>query len=200
MRAFQQRRRAVAQLLGFLVGTPIGILLATKSGASGLAIGLLIANAVATLIDPVARSGAPMAGLGPCKSAAKLIRLGLAPALTSLLLLTIINVDSIVVSRVLGVGALGFYALAFNIANWPWNLLSMSIRQVSLPAFSRLADDRNALEEAFSHSLTLAAGLAVLGGVLLASLATHWSGFSTGASGCPRSSLCSGWRCLVDCG
>jgi O-antigen/teichoic acid export membrane protein len=61
----------------------------------------------------------------------------------------------------------------------------MSIRQVSLPAFSRLADDSAGLEDAFSHSLTLAAGLAVLGGVLLASLAEPVVGILYGSKWLP---------------
>jgi PST family polysaccharide transporter len=48
----------------------------------------------------------------------------------------------------------------------------MSIRQVSLPAFSRLVETPAAMRTAFLHSLTLTAGLAVLGGVLIATLAT----------------------------
>lgn len=179
MRAFQQRRRAVAELGGFLVGTPIGIYLASSSGAAGLAIGLLIANAVATAV---------ILWLAPLRArpgwnretAVELIRLGMPPAMTSLLLLAIVNLDTVVVSRELGVAALGFYTLAFNVANWPWNLLSKSIRQVSLPAFSRLAEDPKGPEEAFSHSVTLAGGLAVLGGVLLAALATPLVGILYG--------------------
>jgi O-antigen/teichoic acid export membrane protein len=170
MRGFLQRRRAAAELLGFSVGMPVGILLATNSGAAGLAVGLLVSNAVTTAMILWLAPSRPRPGWDR-ETAVELLRLGFSPALTSMLLLAIINVDSVVVSRVLGVGALGFYALAFNIASWPLTLLSMSIRQVSLPAFSRLADDRVGLEEAFSRSLTLAAGLAVLGGVLLASLA-----------------------------
>lgn len=171
MRAFRQRSRAVAQLAGFLVGTPIGILLAGTHGAIGLAAGLVIANGVATAIILWLAPFRPRPGWNR-EAAVELFRIGLPPALTSLLLLAIVNVNSIVVSRVLGVGALGFYALALNVANWPWNLLSISIRQVSLPAFSRLADDTPELERAFAHSLTLAGGLAILGGVLIASLAT----------------------------
>ena len=102
-----------------------------------------------------------------------------------MLLLAIVNVDSVVVSRVLGVSALGFYVLAFNVANWPWTLLSMSIRQVSLPAFSRLSDDPKELELAFAHSLTLAGGLAVLGGVLLAALAGPLIGILYGSKWLP---------------
>jgi len=171
MRAFQQRRRAIAQLVGFLVGSPIGILLAVNHGALGLATGLTISNGVATAIILWLAPERPRPGWDR-KTALELLRVGLPPALTSVLLLAIVNVDSVVVSRVLGVGALGFYALAFNVANWPWNLLSISIRQVSLPAFSRLAGDGPELERAFARSLTLAGGVAVLGGVLIAAFAT----------------------------
>jgi PST family polysaccharide transporter len=170
MRAFKQRRRAAAEIVGFLVGTPIGIFLASKWGATGLAVGLLIANLVTTALILWLSPSRPRPGWDR-ETAIRLVRLGLPPAMTSVLLLAIVNVDSVAVSRVLGVGALGFYVLAFNVANWPWTLLSMSIRQVSLPAFSRLSDDRAGLEDAFAQSLALAAGVAVLGGLLLASLA-----------------------------
>jgi O-antigen/teichoic acid export membrane protein len=184
MRAFQQRRRAVAELTGFLIGTPIGISLAAESGAAGLAVGLLIANAVSTALILYFAPSRPRPGWDR-ETARELLRLGLPPALTSVLLLAIVNVDSVVVSRVLGVGALGFYVLAFNVANWPWTLLSMSIRQVSLPAFSRLSDDPKELELAFAHSLTLAGGLAVLGGVLLAALAGPLIGILYGSKWLP---------------
>jgi O-antigen/teichoic acid export membrane protein len=184
MRAFQQRRRAVAELAGFMIGTPIGIFLAAKHGAAGLAVGLLIANAVSTALILWFAPSRPRPGWNR-ETAEQLIRLGLPAALTSVMLLAIVNVDSIVVSRVLGVGALGFYVLAFNIANWPWTLLSMSIRQVSLPAFSRLSDEPAELEKAFSYSLTLAGGLAVLGGVLLASLASPLVGILYGSKWLP---------------
>jgi len=179
MRVFKQRSRAAAQLLGFCIGTPIGILLAGSYGAAGLATGLVIANGVATATILWLAPMRPRPGWNR-ETAVELLRIGLPPALTSLLLLAVVNVDSIVVSRVLGVGALGFYALAFNVANWPWNLLSISIRQVSLPAFSRLAGDRAGLEQAFAHSLTLATGLAVLGGILIAALATPLVGILYG--------------------
>jgi PST family polysaccharide transporter len=184
MRAFQQRKRAIAQLVGFCVGSPIGILLAGKHGAAGLAVGLTIANGVATAIILSLAPSRPRPGWDRATAVA-LLRVGLPPAATSVLLLAIVNVDSIVVSRVLGVGALGFYALAFNVANWPWNLLSIPIRQVSLPAFSRLADDGPELERAFAHSLTLAAGLAALGGVLIATLATPLVGVLYGEKWLP---------------
>jgi PST family polysaccharide transporter len=170
-RAFMQRERAAAELIGFAVGMPVGILLAARHGAAGLATGLVVSNAVSTAIILWRAPARPRPGWDG-QIARALVRVGIAPALTSMLLLAIVNIDSIVVSRVLGVTALGFYAIAFNVASWPLTLLSMSIRQVSLPAFSRLAKDRSQLAEAFCRSLTLAAGLAVLGGVLIVALAT----------------------------
>jgi O-antigen/teichoic acid export membrane protein len=171
MRGFRQRLRTVADLVGFLVGSPIGIVLAASGwGAAGLATGLLVSNAVTTAIIWWLAPQRPRPGWNAA-DARNLVRWGLPAAATSLVLLAIVNVDYVVVSRVLGVTALGFYVLAFNVASWPWTLLSMSIRQVSLPAFSRLADDRDELERAFARSLTLAAGVAVLGGLLLTSLA-----------------------------
>ncbi len=184
MRTFEQRRRAVAEILGFLIGTPIGIALAAKHGAAGLAFGLVVTNAIATAAILWLAPSRPRPGWNR-ETAVRLLRLGLPPALTSVLLLAIINIDSIVVSRVLGVSALGFYVLAFNIANWPWTLLSMSIRQVSLPAFSRLADDRPGLEDAFAQSLSLAAGVAVLCGILLAALAEPLVGILYGSKWLP---------------
>jgi O-antigen/teichoic acid export membrane protein len=178
-RSFMQRDRAAAELVGFLVGTPVGIFLAARDGAAGLAVGLLVSNAVTTAIIVWRAPARPRPGWDG-EIAKALVRMGLAPALTSMLLLAIVNVDSIVVSRVLGVTALGFYAIAFNVASWPLTLLSMSIRQVSLPAFSRLAKDRVALADAFCRSLTLASGLAVLGGVLIVALATPLIGILYG--------------------
>jgi O-antigen/teichoic acid export membrane protein len=171
MRAFQQRRRAVADLLGFVIGALTGIGLAAAGwGAPGLAIGLVVTNAVTTAAIFRLAPMLPWPRWNRVHARA-LVRSGLPAASTSLVLLAIINVDYVVISRELGLAALGFYVLAFNIASWPWNLLSLSIRQVSLPAFSRLAGNRDGLELAFSRSLTLAAGTAVLGGLLLAGLA-----------------------------
>lgn len=171
MRAFQQRRRAAADLVGFVIGASTGIGLAAAGwGATGLACGLVVTNAVTTAIIFRLAPMRPRPRWNRAHASA-LVRSGLPAASTSLVLLAIINIDYVVISRELGLAALGFYVLAFNVASWPWTLLSMSIRQVSLPAFSRLSGNREGLEEAFSRSLTLAAGTAVLGGLLLAGLA-----------------------------
>ena len=171
MRSFLQRLRAMADLIGFLLGTAIGIYLAaTGWGALGLAYGAVVTNAATTLVIWWRAPMRPRPGWSWAQ-ARELVKEGLPLAGTSLVLLTILNVDYVVVSRVLGVTALGFYVLAFNVSSWPWTLLSKSIRRVALPGFAHLAGDRDQLEQTFARGLTLVAGTAVLGGVLLAALA-----------------------------
>jgi O-antigen/teichoic acid export membrane protein len=171
MRGFHQRLRTMADLSGFVLGTGVGIwLAATGWGALGLAYGAVVTNAVTTAVIWWRGPARPRPGWTTAH-ARELVKAGLPLAGTSLVLLTIINVDYVVVSRVLGVTALGFYVLAFNVASWPWTLLSKSIRRVALPGFAHLVGDRERLEETFARGLTLVAGTALLGGVLLAALA-----------------------------
>jgi O-antigen/teichoic acid export membrane protein len=171
MRGFHQRLRTMADLVGFLLGTAVGIGLAAAGwGALGLAYGAIVTNAATTFVIWWRGPMRPRPGWTTAH-ARELVRAGLPLAGTSLVLLTIMNVDYVVVSRVLGVTALGFYVLAFNVASWPWTLLSKSIRRVALPGFAHLAAHRERLEETFARGLTLVAGTAVLGGVLLAALA-----------------------------
>jgi O-antigen/teichoic acid export membrane protein len=171
MRGFHQRLRAVADLSGFALGTAVGIgLAATGWGALGLAIGGVVTNAAVTSVIWWRAPMRPRPGWSWAQ-ARELVRAGLPVAGTSLVLLSVLNVDYVVVSRALGVAALGFYVLAFNVSSWPWTLLSKSIRRVALPGFAHLADDPGLLERTFARSLTLVAGTAVLAGVLLAALA-----------------------------
>ena len=183
MRAFQQRRRAAAQLSGFLVGSPIGILLASKSGASGLAVGMLIANAVSTSLILWLAPAHPRPGWER-GTAVNLIRLGLRPALTSVLLLTIVNVDSIVVSRVLGVGRLGSMRSRSTSRTGPGPVVDVDPRRCPTGLLTPGRRPGWSLG-GVSHSLTLAAGLAVLGGVLLASLAEPVVGILYGSKWLP---------------
>ena len=53
-----------------------------------------------------------------------------------------LNIDNIVVGRLLGPAALGFYSRAFALMMLPVNLLGTSAQQVLFPRFSRLQNDR----------------------------------------------------------
>lgn len=87
----------------------------------------------------------------------------------SLMLLVLYNIDNMIVGKIVGTTALGFYVLAFRIANLPVQEGSHVISKVMFPVFSRLQDDRQALAGGFlkvikfvsAFSAPIAIGMAV---------------------------------------
>jgi lipopolysaccharide exporter len=64
--------------------------------------------------------------------------------------------DNVVVGRVLGAGALGNYALAYNLASFPIGVLVYAFGKATLPAFAELAASApKRLEYAFSKVFTI---------------------------------------------
>ena len=51
------------------------------------------------------------------------------------------NIDYFVVGRVLGAGPLGFYTLAFNLANYPVSNFSLILSRLAFPTFAALQED-----------------------------------------------------------
>jgi len=80
------------------------------------------------------------------------------------------EINNIIIGKILGMEALGYYVLAYTLANLPATHISKVISRVIFPAYSALQDNRIALRELFQKTLTLisyitipaAAGLAVL--------------------------------------
>jgi O-antigen/teichoic acid export membrane protein len=91
--------------------------------------------------------------------ARRLLRFGLPLAGANVMGFFVLNVDYIVVGRALGAEALGLYMLAFNISGWPLNVFGTVIRSISLPGFSRLQLDGQAMPEHFVRALRLVAGI-----------------------------------------
>ena len=67
----------------------------------------------------------------------------------------VVYVDQFIVGSVIGPVALGFYVLAFNVSQWPVNIFSRPVRDVSPAAFARLQGDPPALRKAFLSSVGL---------------------------------------------
>jgi PST family polysaccharide transporter len=99
-----------------------------------------------------------------------LLSFGLPLAGASLLALSVINVDNIVVGSVLGQTMLGYYLLAVRQSNWLL-LFSDAARRVALAGFSRLVDDRELLSRAFERGLALLMAATIPAAVLLAAYA-----------------------------
>lgn len=170
-REFQQFRRTVVDVANFLVNTAVTIALAaTGMGAMAFAWGSLAGNIVALV--GFALCAPDMLRFGWDRTqAARLLRFGLPLASASLLTLGIVNVDSIVVSSVLGPAALGLYAMAFNMSSWPVRIVSDTVRRVSYAGFSRLADSPEAFAAGFQRALAVVLAAAVPFCVLLGVLA-----------------------------
>jgi PST family polysaccharide transporter len=117
-RTLRQDRRVVSDLTKFVVATVITILMATHGfGAWSLAWGQLIGNLAGGVVILVVTRQRIRVGFQ--KEAAKhLLTFGLPLTGSSLLLFAMLNVDNIIVGRVLGTTALGFYVLAFNLSGW----------------------------------------------------------------------------------
>jgi O-antigen/teichoic acid export membrane protein len=81
------------------------------------------------------------------------------------------NVDNIIVGRLLGPAALGFYSRVFALMMLPVNLIGSSAQQVLFPRFSRLQEDRPALRSEMHLALDLVSGLILPLSALLAIVA-----------------------------
>jgi lipopolysaccharide exporter len=70
--------------------------------------------------------------------------------------------DNVAVGRLLGAGALGNYALAYNLASFPIGVLVYALGKATLPAFAELAATAPArLDNAFTRVFTLSALLLI---------------------------------------
>ena len=170
-REFQQGRQLICDSLNFLVSTGTMVVLAfTGHGAMSFAIGAVAGSTVATVLYFALAPQLVLPGWNTAL-ARRLLRYGLPLAGAALLTLAVFNVDSMIVGSTLGPVLLGLYALAFNISNWPVNVIMSAAGRISFAGFSRVANSRQRLAESFTRTLALALALAVPACVLLGTLA-----------------------------
>jgi O-antigen/teichoic acid export membrane protein len=154
-RHFQQGRRLVADLSGFVVSTGVTIALAVAGqGAWSLAIGYLAGNIATTAVVWVLAPDRPKPGWDSVL-VPELLSFGLPLAGSSLLVFAVLNAGNVLVGAQLGALALGFYTLAFNLSSWPVSVFSLAVRRVALAAFARIADDKQALADGVAKSVGL---------------------------------------------
>jgi PST family polysaccharide transporter len=152
-RDFEQKRRALIDQINFAVGATLTILLAMHGfGAWSLAWGRLAGNTMSILAIVVFTRHRIHVGFDR-KLAGRLFRFGVPLAGASLVTFAVLNVDYIIVGATLGPVSLGIYVLAFNLSSWPVNLLSTTVRTVSLAGFSRQQDDPPAVRASFVKAL-----------------------------------------------
>lgn len=170
-RHFMQRERFVGDASSFAVSTGLTIGLAVAgvgpaSFAYGRVAGAILGTVIYTALSPLrVGPGWDRAQVAP------LLRFGLPLAGASLLVLSVSNVDSIIVGAQLSATSLGVYLIAFNLSSWPLTVFAEAARRVALAGFSRLATDRAELERSFSRGMALLMTATVPVCVLLAGYA-----------------------------
>jgi PST family polysaccharide transporter len=170
-REFRQDHKFVADTSAFVVGTAVVVVLALMGfGAWSLAWSRIATNLVAAVVMFAYTPKRYRPGFDAVQ-ARGLLAFGLPLAGASLLVFGVLNVDYIIVGSVLGTVPLGFYLLAFNLANWPVGAFSQPVRSVSLAAFSQVRDDPELFSRTFARALRLLALVTVPACVLLAALA-----------------------------
>lgn len=187
-RAFRQDRKMVADLVNFAVSTLVAILLALRGyGAWSLAWSRVAGNATSALVLLVLAPARYAPGFD-AKQARALLAFGVPLAGSSLLVFAVLNVDYIVVGSLLGPISLGLYLLAFNLSSWPVTAFSNVVRSVSLPGFSRLLGEPDALRSGFARSLGLLMAVTIPVCALLAALGLPLVRFVYGARWAPAAS------------
>lgn len=160
-RSFRQDLRTYADLTGFVVTTGLTLGLAlTGFGVWSLVWGRLAGNLINGLLHLVFTPVRYKPAFDP-KVARELLKDGLPLAGATILAVAMVQVDNVVVGRLLGPETLGLYVLAFNLSSWPVTLLSIPVARVSVPAFARLQHDLASLRIAFARSMGLLMAAAV---------------------------------------
>ncbi len=78
------------------------------------------------------------------------------------------NFDNIVVGRILGVGSLGLYQMAYNISMLPITDVADVISKVTFPVYTIISEDRLRLRKAFLKTLLFVSIVTIPFGIILA--------------------------------
>lgn len=83
------------------------------------------------------------------------------------------QLDNAIVGKLLGMQALGFYVLAYSLANMPYNYVTHVVSKVMFPTYSAIQHEPERLRAAFLKVLEATATLTIPAAVLLAVLSPH---------------------------
>ena len=170
-RRFQQDKLTQANVAGFVVQAPLAVGLAVLgAGPFSVAIGQ-VAGALVTGVLVFAFAKVPVMFGFDRAIARKLVRFGIPLAASLGIEAILVNADYVIVGRLMGVTALGFYLLAFNISTWALGVMITAVRYVSIPAFSRLAEQKGSLSIGVQRSVPLLISVVLPVAVLTALLA-----------------------------
>jgi O-antigen/teichoic acid export membrane protein len=186
-RSFRQGRRMVVDQVNGWLGALVSVGLAWAGlGAMSLAVGRT-AGAVAAAVLYISFSPEPLRFGFDRARARALLRYGTPLAGSTVVVFAVTNMDQFVVGHVLGATALGFYALALNLATWPVTMFSLPVRNVAPAAFARLQHDHAAMRTAFLSAAALLCAVALPVCLVIGGAATPLIKFAYGARWLPAS-------------
>ncbi len=160
-RQFSQDRKMIADQVNNWLGAAVSILLAWQGfGAMSLAIGRITRGRGVGVLFLVFSPVRFRFGFDRTKARA-LLKFGLPLAGSSIVVFAVTNADQLVVGHLLGATALGYYALAVNLAGWPVTMFSLPTRSVAPAVFSRLQHDQPAMRNGFLSVAGLLAAVTV---------------------------------------
>jgi O-antigen/teichoic acid export membrane protein len=159
-RTFNQHHRAIADGASLVVSSIVLIALAASGFGTWALVWGQLAGVVVGGILILVFSPLPLRFGFHGPTARRLLRFGLPLTGSALLTFVMLNTDYIVIGGVLGSVALGFYYLAFNISGWPVNVLSFTVRRVSMAGFARLQSDTALMHLGFRRAMRILASVA----------------------------------------
>jgi PST family polysaccharide transporter/lipopolysaccharide exporter len=159
----------------------VGWALATRSAWS-LVLGALAAEVVTTAGSYVAAGGRPHPSLDVAEWK-RIVSFGRWVTMSSVLVYGIVNLDDLVVGRLLGPAQLAQYQIAYLLSNAAATEISLVVNRVLLPSLARTQDRMTALRSSFVQAYEVtatlatatAATIAVAGGpILVGALGDDW--------------------------
>ena len=160
-RHFRQAQRTIADQVNIWLGTSVTVVLALAGfGPMSLALGRL-GGCLVSVILLVHFSPQPLRFGFNRREVRALLRFGLPLAGSGVVAFAIANVDQLVVGRILGVTALGYFVLATNLSNRPAAAFSEPISQVAPTALARLQHDPPAMRTSFETMAALVSAISL---------------------------------------
>lgn len=184
-REFMQKQRMVADQVNAWLGAFVSLACALAGmGAMSLAIGRIAGSGAAALLF-LRWSPLPYRFGWDAATARALLAFGLPLAAASVVLFASGYADQMVAGSTLGATALGFYALAFNLASWPVSIFSQPLRSVAPAAFARMQHSAEEMAASFTRVLTLVSAVSLPACLAIAGAAEPVIGFVYGAAWLP---------------
>lgn len=189
IRAFAQKRLAGSEFAAMPIGITTGLTLAVLGAGPWALVGGYLAGNVVTAALIWLRAPLKVLPGFDATAARWMLAYGGPLAATSLLEYVLLNADYLIIGRMLGPVALGFYLLAYNISNWPVAIISDAVRRVSIAGFARLEQDEARLRDGFRQTFTVMVTVSLPLVLVLAVLAQDVVGVLYGSKWLPAAQV-----------